>query len=267
MGAQIMEKERKTCFIITPIGKSESLVRKKVDGLIKEVIKPVLEPLGYEIIVSHEINESGTMTAAIIKGVYNSTLVIANLTGNNPNVLYEVALRHASAKPIIHITENIEELPFDINDQRTIEYTDDMWGASVLKKSLNLMIQEIEFDKPASNPITEALKKKDLLNVPADAPMEFGTLLFTLKDEIKMMRNELRRNKERVNYSKAVYECLRPPTVGLEFLAEIKMWVEEKYDKYAELFYDDNAIKIIASDSLYMNAYEIIVDIRKVINI
>ena len=124
-----MEESDKKCFVITPIGPANSSIRRKVDGLIDEVIEPVMKELKYKVEVSHRISESGTMTAAIIQRVYQSDLVIANLTGNNPNVMYEVALRHAAGKAIIHIAEDVSALPFDVNDQRTIQYTDDMSGA------------------------------------------------------------------------------------------------------------------------------------------
>jgi len=262
-----MDNQMKKCFVITPIGKSDSITRRKIDGLIKEVIRPVVGGLGFEVIVSHEINESGTMTSRIIKEIYNCELVIANLTGNNPNVMYEVALRHASSKPIIHITENISELPFDINDQRTIEYTDDMWGTSDLKERLQLMIQSIEFNKPASNPITEALEKKDLLNIPTGTSIDFETFMLGIKDDIKMMRKELNRNKVMPDYNKIAYECIRPYNKGMEYLADMTKWTEEKYGKFAKLSYDEIAIKIEATDSLERNAHGIIADIREVIGI
>ena len=182
----------KSCFIITPIGNSNSAIRRKIDGLIEEVIEPVLKELKYDVIVSHRISESGSMTNAIIKGVYESDLVIANLTGNNPNVMYEVALRHASAKPIIHITENINDLPFDINDQRTIEYTDDMAGAHKLKDDLRNMISNIDFSKLVDNPVTIALEKRNLVNIPeGTTAKDFSDVLYQIKDDINMLKRDV----------------------------------------------------------------------------
>lgn len=167
-----------------------SSIRRKVDGLIDEVIEPVMNELGYEVEVSHRINDSGTMTAAIISRVYNCDLAIANLTGNNPNVMYEVALRHASAKPIIHITENITDLPFDVNDQRTIPYIDDMYGARELKEKLKNLVTEIDFNAPVNNPVTDALGKKEIVNVPNGQTVEFMDLISDLKDEIRSLKRD-----------------------------------------------------------------------------
>lgn len=182
--------DNKKCFVITPIGSVGSSVRRKVEGLIDEVIIPVMKEEQYEVEVSHRINDSGTMTSAIIERVYNSDLVIANLTGNNPNVMYEVALRHASAKPIIHITENVSELPFDINDQRTIEYTDDMSGALDLRDKLRTMVRNIDYTILASNPVTDALAKKNLVNIPQEKSVEIADMLSDMRNDIKNLKRE-----------------------------------------------------------------------------
>lgn len=184
-------EKKKVCFIITPIGPTDSITRRKVNGLIDEVIEPVLSDLGYAVVVSHRITDSGTMTAAIIRNVYHADLAIANLTGNNPNVMYEVALRHACAKPIIHITEDVSSLPFDINDQRTIEYMDDMHGAHELKEKLYEMVKNISNDGPVSNPITDALEKKNLVNIPEESTIEINSLLTLIQNEIKDIRREM----------------------------------------------------------------------------
>lgn len=190
--AEEKDVSMKSCFIITPIGANGSTIRRKIDGVIDEVIEPILNELGYEMIVSHRINDSGTMTNTIIKRVYESDLVIANLTGNNPNVMYEVALRHASAKPIVHITENIGELPFDINDQRTIEYADDMAGAYKLKEDLKNIIQNIKLGEPVENPVTCALEKRDLVNIPeGKLTQDFSETLLQLHDDVKQLRKDI----------------------------------------------------------------------------
>jgi hypothetical protein len=61
------------------------------------------------------------ITNQVIYYIVDSPLVIADLTGNNPNVYYELALRHSFKKPIIQIKEESERLAFDIVGMRTID--------------------------------------------------------------------------------------------------------------------------------------------------
>lgn len=160
--------KKKSCFIITPIGADNSEVRRHADGVIEEVIRPLLQGDYGKIEASHNSNRSGSITNEIINNIYEADLVIANLTYLNPNVMYEVALRHAVAKPIIHIVcgDITKELPFDIKDYRTIFYKDDIMGTRELKGRLSDMIVQIDTEKAAKdNPIYNALKNKDIENL------------------------------------------------------------------------------------------------------
>lgn len=84
----VNEGEGKKCFIITPIGDEESSTFRKARGVIESVIKPLLNEYGFDDVrPAYEINMSGTINTQIINGIIESDLVIANLTGNNPNVM------------------------------------------------------------------------------------------------------------------------------------------------------------------------------------
>lgn len=117
--------------------------------------------MGYEENnVAHRKNNSSSITADVIKSVYEADLCIANLTENNANVMYELALRHAAKKHVIIITKDISSLPFDINDQRAIQYTNDIQGALELKIELKSKIEYIEaHEDEISNPIYDNLQK------------------------------------------------------------------------------------------------------------
>ena len=59
----------------------------------------------------------------IVEGIYQANIVIADLTGLNPNVFYELGLAHAMNKKVIIITQDIGELPFDIQSYRAVQYS------------------------------------------------------------------------------------------------------------------------------------------------
>lgn len=114
------EKEIKTCFIISPLGADGSETRRKLDGLLKSVIRPVFERLDFKVVAPHEIDKTGSITNQVIKHLLEADLVIANLTGLNPNVMYELAVRHSRRLPVVYMAEHSTELPFDILTERTI---------------------------------------------------------------------------------------------------------------------------------------------------
>lgn len=59
----------------------------------------------------------------IIEGIGNADVVIADLTNLNPNVFYELGLAHAMNKKVIIITQDINDLPFDLRSYRAVEYS------------------------------------------------------------------------------------------------------------------------------------------------
>ena len=153
------------CFVITPIGNDGSDTFRRAKGVIESAIKPVLMEYGFvDIKPAYEINVSGMINTQIINRIIDDDLVIANLTDNNPNVMYELCLRHVVAKPIIHICENGTELPFDIKDSRTVFYEDDMLGVEELKEKVRLFLDEITYEKEyMDNPVYVAYRHGKLL--------------------------------------------------------------------------------------------------------
>lgn len=156
---------KRKCFIITPIGNDGSDTFRKAKGVIDSVLKPILSDYDFgDIKPAYEINVSGMINTQIINRIVEDDLVIANLTGNNPNVMYELCLRHVAAKPIIHICEKGTVLPFDIKDSRTIFYTDDMLGVEELKDKMKLFMDEISYDNDyMDNPVYNAQNYGKLL--------------------------------------------------------------------------------------------------------
>jgi hypothetical protein len=66
------------------------------------------------------IGEAGMITGQIIEHIIHSKLGVVDLSFHNPNVFYELALRHAVRKPIVQISRAADKLPFDIGQVRTI---------------------------------------------------------------------------------------------------------------------------------------------------
>ena len=153
------------CFIITPIGDDTDPIRRHIEGIIDAALRPALEDK-YDLVVAHRISEPGSITKQIITEIYSAKLVVANLTNRNPNVMYELALRHSLGKPVIMLAEKGTPLPSDIVMERTIFYQNDARGVIELRESIAAAEKEIDYDKtesPIYNVLHDVLKDRQII--------------------------------------------------------------------------------------------------------
>ncbi|AGK95623.1 nucleoside 2-deoxyribosyltransferase [Clostridium pasteurianum] len=143
----------KKCFIVCPIGNDGSDTRKRSDKLLKHVIAPVCNECGFdEPIRVDSLNSSDSITETILKHLTESDLVIADLTEHNPNAFYEIGYRTALNKPIIHLKDKSDSIPFDVYAIRTFDYDlTDLDSVDELKERLIQTINSISFTDSTSS--------------------------------------------------------------------------------------------------------------------
>ena len=109
-----------SCFYITPIGEDDSEQRKHSDLFLGNIVEPALATFQLRVVRADAIDKPGMITGQVIEYLLRSRLVIADLSYHNPNVFYELALRHATRLPIVQIIRAGDRIPFDVHQMRTI---------------------------------------------------------------------------------------------------------------------------------------------------
>lgn len=95
------------------------------------------------------------ITQSIIENILQADLAIVDLTGRNPNVFYELAIRHSHGLPAIQITrDDVSSIPFDIHNVRTIQYDLSASGAGKARQEIEKVIDSIESGNKTLNPVT-----------------------------------------------------------------------------------------------------------------
>jgi hypothetical protein len=123
----------KVCFFIAPIGGEDSPQRKHSDAILASFITPAVDEQKLKVVRADKIAKPGMISAHIIEYILKSKLVVADLSFHNPNVFYELCLRHVTGKPTLHIIRDEDSIPFDVNNFNTIKI--DMGGVyTVLAK-------------------------------------------------------------------------------------------------------------------------------------
>ncbi|WP_078623910.1 hypothetical protein [Streptomyces monomycini] len=136
-----------TCFVIGPIGDSYSTngtaEREAYEHhlrIFEQMIAPACQKYGVVAVRSDGIPHAGDINEQICRHVIQSDLVIADVSGGNPNVMYELGLRHITGKPTIHIGEH-GQLPFDIASIRTIRYHSSRSGLTDARRDIETALE------------------------------------------------------------------------------------------------------------------------------
>ncbi len=123
-----MSNPTQKAFVIGPIGDREapdaSVTRVAYEEgvqILEEVIIPACNAFGIEVTRADMIATAGEIPEQIFRQLRDCALVIADLTGANPNVMYELGLRHTTGKLTLQIGER-DRLPFDVAAIRTIMF-------------------------------------------------------------------------------------------------------------------------------------------------
>ena len=213
----MVDEPSKICFVIAPIGEPESDTRKRSDLILRHVIRPAVEAKGYTATRADDISEPGIITSQVIQHVVDDPLVVADLTDRNPNVFYELAVRHAIRKPFIQIINMGESIPFDVAATRTV-FVDhhDLDNVETAKKEIVNQITALESDLSGlETPISMSLDLQNLRRSEnpgerslADAFVELSSIRSLLSDFVDrfatnpsgpMSMREIRRLEERLS--------------------------------------------------------------------
>jgi hypothetical protein len=131
----LSEIDPNLCFVIMPFDD-------KLDPIYETAIKPVIQNLKLKCLRADEIFASKPIVEDILNCIKSSNIIIADLTGRNANVFYELGLAHALNKNVILLTQDISDVPFDLKHLRIIEYQNSIPGGEKFKKVLKKYIEE-----------------------------------------------------------------------------------------------------------------------------
>ncbi len=154
--------QKKKCFVIMPFSETESCSEAEWTEVFEDVIKPAVlqSGLGYDCFRAKV--RRGAIIDQIIEHIDQSDVVVADLTDRNPNVFYELGVRHSLHAGCILIAQCISDVPFDLQSYGVLEYSRNPSGVTALKKEMRQLLKEIEKspDKP-DGPVMSYLQYKE----------------------------------------------------------------------------------------------------------
>lgn len=181
----------KHCFVVMPFGKS-TRSRRWFKGWYEVVIQPAVRRAGYEPVLSAAEEQPGAINDEIRAHLAFDPMVVVDLGGYepedspNPNVMYELGIRHAFGLPLVMMAREGQELPFDISNQRVIVEQREILSQETNRERLVAFIKAAEegrFYKPMDAVGRQASIETALVAIGGDS------LLGALTREIQDLRH------------------------------------------------------------------------------
>jgi hypothetical protein len=224
---QTEKEKQKSCFVVGPIGALGTEVRRGADWLLRGIIRPVLsaEPFNYDVKRADEYADPVNITDQVINAISDADLVVADLTGHNPNAFYELAFRHTEQKPVVHMIRDGEEIPFDIKDYRAVKYRlEDFEDHQKARRDLAAQVKAVEAPGyTVSNPIIKARGFKEL----AQSSEPKDKLIADMQVAVQRLGSrvselETTRALKRGSYVKQLWPSLGSPTSDTDLAARVQ---------------------------------------------
>lgn len=136
-GAQILEASSRLCFVMMPFGD-------EFESVYRELISPAVLDAGLKLWRVKQISAPGAGVEQVRASIRQARLCVADITGGNPNVLYEMEYAQALDKPLVLLARAIDNVPLDLRHLRILVYGD---APSESRQELRTFVSYAAYDK------------------------------------------------------------------------------------------------------------------------
>ncbi|MFC1927352.1 hypothetical protein ACFLW7_02090 [Chloroflexota bacterium] len=155
--------QRKKCFVIMPVSKTKSCTATQWTTIFNEMIKPAV--LGARLGFTCE--RSNPCTGSLIRDILNelnkADVVVADLTDTNPNVFYELGVRHTLRNRTILIAQDMKFVPSDLRSYWVIVYRKGLSGLRDFRNKIREVLREMMRNpENPDNPVADFLGEKNI---------------------------------------------------------------------------------------------------------
>lgn len=235
----------KECFVIMPIGSGEAydIYRNRYE----EIIEPAVEGLlvdgsqVFRCIRADFVSSSGSITRDLLTRLYRSDAVIADLTDLNPNVFYELGVRHSLRSGTILIALKGTKPPFDVGDLRVIPYEDRVGGQKAAIPEIQSMLKSLlEKERVVDSPVLLAIPQLSELG----AVKEYEGQILALEREREILKAQLVVSEKTSLANQNMLEALR------DAIEKLAGGLSEPQRKEAESEFESQVLKRISATPL-----------------
>jgi hypothetical protein len=206
---------KRKCFIIMPFSGTKTVTTKEDwDKIYDDFFKPAWEELDF---ICERVNvKRGSITNEIIEKLFAADIVFADLTDTNPNVMYELGVRHSFKKPSIMFKQIGSDIPFDVSDYKVHDYENNLVGLRKFKELIKEIVKDLDANpsKP-DNPVWDLIRHGGFM-IDHYKNIENINKLSSLLIEIYLNRKAIDKIIKEID--KGSYESKKPQFYGSELM-------------------------------------------------
>ena len=223
---------KRSCFVAMPFS-DRTLTPHGIapwNELYVDHIKPAVERAELRCFRADEIARPGSITADVVEAVASSFLVVAEMTGQNPNVFYELGVRHALSRRTILLSQSAADIPFDLRDSRAIIYSFTPRGAKQLEQAIERAIGEVlQNPDHSDNPVQSFLLK----NFGSREGVSLADRDFQLLTETQTLLRERSELSATVGEFQSVLRIARTDATASDLVGT---WTDQFFDRLEEKY-------------------------------
>src|SRR6185503_906521 len=134
-------EENRDAFVIMPFSSTAACSAKQWTEIYENLFKPAVEECGYSC--ERAKSKTGSLIKSIIEKLRTSRIVLADITDRNPNVFYELGVRHSLSKRTIILAQGVQHVPSDLRGYWFIDYETTLGGVNPFKQEISRLLNEI----------------------------------------------------------------------------------------------------------------------------
>ncbi|MFM4669129.1 hypothetical protein ACEUEG_08545 [Aeromonas media] len=200
-------EDKNICGVVMPISSIDGCNESHWSDVL-DIISEAIEEAGFEANLVSNADDAGIIHKRIIQNLYDNPVVVCDVSGKNPNVMFELGMRLAFDKPTIIIKDDRTSYSFDTSSIEHLEYPRDLRFSKIneFKEKLSQKIKATYSKSTTDENYTTFLKHFGEFTVAKIEKKEVSGQEFII-DELKNIRSAMRR-LERSNFREGANKSL-----------------------------------------------------------
>ncbi len=207
------------CFVIMPFSRTANHDGTYWTRMFEKFIKPSVEALGYQCYRSTA--RPGSIISGIIDDLFTADVVLAVLTDNNPNVWYELGVRHSLRLGTIMVIEKGQKIPFDVAHYGCVRYN--RRRRQDFQDELSQFVQSIGSRERVDSPVishldSSSIQIAQISSSVVDSPLTFEDALDSAQESVLIVGQNLYSLASDKRHKLKLFETLESKAIAIQLL-------------------------------------------------